>query len=70
MTRFMVGTTLALLVTLKLTHVIAWSWLWILSPLWIYVILWVLGIFVISTFLAVVMGVVSSHATARRRHFR
>jgi hypothetical protein len=68
MTRFIVATTLSVLVTLKLTHVIAWSWLWILSPLWIYVILWVLGIFAISTFLGVVMGVVSSHATARRQH--
>jgi hypothetical protein len=68
MTRFIVATMLAVLVTLKLTHVIAWGWLWILSPLWIYVILWVLGIFAFSTFLGVVMGVVSSHATTRRRH--
>jgi hypothetical protein len=22
-------------ITLKLTHVIAWSWLWVLSPIWI-----------------------------------
>jgi Flp pilus assembly protein TadB len=22
-------------IVLKLTHVIAWSWLWVLSPLWI-----------------------------------
>ena len=26
-------------VVLKLTHVIAWSWLWVLSPLWISVVL-------------------------------
>ena len=26
-------------VTLKLTGVIAWSWVWVLSPLWISVIL-------------------------------
>jgi hypothetical protein len=25
----------ALLVALKLTHVIHWSWLWVLAPLWI-----------------------------------
>lgn len=24
-----------LFITLKLTHVIAWSWLWVLSPVWI-----------------------------------
>ena len=24
-----------LFIGLKLTHVIAWSWLWVLSPLWI-----------------------------------
>ncbi|QOC54160.1 hypothetical protein [Caulobacter vibrioides] len=24
-----------LFVALKLTHVIAWSWLWVLAPLWI-----------------------------------
>jgi len=29
---------LALFIGLKLTHVIAWSWWWVLSPLWIPVI--------------------------------
>lgn len=24
-----------LFITLKLTHTIAWSWLWVLSPFWI-----------------------------------
>ncbi len=24
---------------LKLTHLIEWSWFWVLSPLWIYVLL-------------------------------
>lgn len=28
-------------ITLKLTSVIAWSWLWVLSPLWIGAILFV-----------------------------
>jgi hypothetical protein len=31
---------LVIFVTLKLTHVIAWSWLWVLSPIWIPIILW------------------------------
>lgn len=29
-------------IVLKLTHVIDWSWLWVLSPLWIAVILSIL----------------------------
>jgi hypothetical protein len=29
-------------IILKLTHVIAWSWLWVLSPLWIGFVLWLL----------------------------
>ena len=29
-------------IVLKLTHVINWSWLWVLSPLWIGVILVIL----------------------------
>ena len=31
-------------IILKLTNVIAWSWLWILAPLWIGVALSILGI--------------------------
>jgi hypothetical protein len=29
------GLLLVLFVALKLTHVIAWSWWWVLSPIWI-----------------------------------
>jgi hypothetical protein len=29
------GLLTVLFVGLKLTHVITWSWLWVLSPLWI-----------------------------------
>ena len=29
-------------IILKLTHVIDWSWLWVLSPLWIGVVLVIL----------------------------
>lgn len=28
-------------IALKLTEVIAWSWLWVLSPLWIGFLLWI-----------------------------
>ena len=30
---------LLIFITLKLCHVIAWSWWWVLSPLWITLIL-------------------------------
>jgi hypothetical protein len=29
-------------VVLKLCGVIKWSWLWVLSPIWISIVLWVL----------------------------
>jgi len=35
-------------IILKLTNVIAWSWLWILAPLWIGVALSILGIILIT----------------------
>lgn len=35
-------------IVLQLTEVIAWSWVWVLSPLWISFILWVM--FVILVF--------------------
>jgi ABC-type antimicrobial peptide transport system permease subunit len=40
-------------VVLKLTKVIAWSWLWVLSPLWIAV-----GIFIIAMLAGVIIAVV------------
>lgn len=36
-----------LFIGLKLTHVITWSWLWVLSPLWITLILAVIFWFAI-----------------------
>ena len=38
---------LVVFIILKLTKVIAWSWIWVLSPLWISVILWLLLFFII-----------------------
>lgn len=34
-----VGLLTLMFVLLKLTHVIAWSWLWVLAPLWIAAVL-------------------------------
>lgn len=36
-----------LFVGLKLTHVIAWSWVWVLSPLWISFLLALLIIIIV-----------------------
>jgi hypothetical protein len=46
------GLLAILFVTLKLLNVIAWSWLWVLSPLWI-------GI-AISTFIWFIFFVIAS----------
>jgi len=43
-------------IVLKLTNVIAWSWLWILAPLWIPLSS-VLVVLIIMIIIAIVMGV-------------
>lgn len=45
------GLLTVLFVGLKLTHVIAWSWLWVFSPIWIAVSFWGL--------ILVVLGVIA-----------
>jgi hypothetical protein len=47
------GLLTILFIGLKLTGVIAWSWLWVLSPIWISVSLVVLIILVILMFTAI-----------------
>lgn len=49
-----------LFIGLKLGHVIAWSWLWVLSPLWI-----VYGAFVAVFVLAGVMAVIGAALTRK-----
>lgn len=39
---------LLIFVTLKLTGLIAWSWLWVLSPIWIAFILSVILILIVG----------------------
>lgn len=46
-------------VVLKLTHVITWSWVWVLSPLWISV--------AIALVVGVVIAVVAAVVAALRR---
>lgn len=43
------GLLLIVFITLKLTHVIDWSWWWVLSPLWIG-----LAVFMIFMVIAVI----------------
>lgn len=46
-----------LLIALKLTHVIAWSWVWVLAPFWLpMVVLLVLALFVLIVALVCAAG--------------
>lgn len=40
---------LVLFIGLKLANVVAWSWLWVLSPLWIQVVILALVFIVVVT---------------------
>lgn len=43
------GSLFLIFLILKLTGVISWSWIWVLSPIWIPLIIAVLaGIFILS----------------------
>jgi predicted outer membrane repeat protein len=49
------GLLTVLFVALKLTHVIAWSWWWILSPLWISALV-ILVVLCVALLVAVLTG--------------
>lgn len=49
-------------IILKLTHVIAWSWLWVLSPIWIEIVFAIL--------LGVTLGVIEALPTIRKQRER
>ena len=49
------GVLLVVFVVLKLVGVISWSWIWVLSPLWIGIALWVVLFVVI-----ILIGLASS----------
>ena len=44
------GLLAILFITLKLTGVITWSWLWVLAPIWIP--------FVIAVFVLIIVGII------------
>jgi hypothetical protein len=37
-------------VVLKLTDYIDWSWIWVLSPIWIPIVLWIIVLGVLKLF--------------------
>jgi membrane protein YdbS with pleckstrin-like domain len=47
------GVLLIVFVVLKLCGVINWSWIWVLSPLWISIVLVIVVIFGTATVLAI-----------------
>lgn len=47
------GLLTVLFVGLKLTNVIAWPWLWVLSPIWISFLLFALILAIAGTIIAV-----------------
>lgn len=51
-----VGVLTIVFVVLKLTGVIAWSWVWVLSPLWIGFILWL----ILAAFLLGIVALLNS----------
>lgn len=48
------GALTILFIALKLTHVIDWNWWWVLSPIWIPIVV-VLGIIVIVAIVALIV---------------
>lgn len=48
-----VGLLTILFIALKLTKVIAWSWIWVISPIWISVLIYVIGILIAGVILTI-----------------
>lgn len=44
------GVLLVVFIVLKLCKVITWSWVWVLSPLWISLIIWGIILLIIIIF--------------------
>ena len=49
-----VGLLTVTFIILKLTHIINWSWWWVLAPLWISFGLGIIGIMIVLTVAAIV----------------
>lgn len=59
-----VGLLTIVFITLKLTNTIAWSWWWVLSPLWISPLI-VLAIFAVI----VLVGLIATSGKPRRGRY-
>lgn len=46
--KLLVGIVTIAFVVLKLCKVITWKWIWVLSPLWIYVVIVLIAIVIMS----------------------
>lgn len=44
------GVLLVVFIVLKLLKVITWSWLWVLSPIWIVGLFWSVVVFAVAIF--------------------
>lgn len=51
-----VGLLTIVFIVLKLTNYIQWSWVWVLSPIWISILLWLVIMGLILGFFFVVKG--------------
>lgn len=51
-----IGLLQLIFIVLKLTDIISWSWLWVLSPIWISVALYALVIIVLLVLSLIVSG--------------
>lgn len=63
------GLLTILFIALKLTGNITWSWLWVLSPLWISFAFW-LAVLLIVLLVVGIGSTVSERRTAKRRRAR
>jgi len=54
-----IGLLTLLFIGLKLIGYIAWSWVWVLSPLWISALFWLTVLIIVDFLIAVISGSLS-----------
>jgi hypothetical protein len=52
------GMLTILFIGLKLTHNIGWDWLWVLSPMWIPLVVWgvIVGLMLVAMLIGTIFG--------------
>ena len=53
-----VGLLTILFIGLKLTGITTWAWIWVLSPIWISIILYV-ALFMLAVIVAICIGILA-----------